>query len=159
MALRALSLWLLVLILPLRAGGRAAREPLRIIETALGLLNASATLRALATLTDAAGSDVLRICAVRLVGGLRRASGALAEGGTGCRAGRLTDAHETLHALATASVQLLAVVIGGKAAHSLTMTMLVIDIAVRARRVLLCVEALGVRRLRWSGALGLLRRR
>jgi hypothetical protein len=145
-ALRALSLRLMLLALgTLRACAASAREALAAVEPALGLLHAAAALL-LASLANTC-ADVLGVAAVRLVRRLGRAAGALAERRSGGRARALAEAHEALHALAAAAVQLLAVVVRREAAHTLAVAVLVVDVTVWARGVLLAVETLAVRRL------------
>lgn len=117
------------MLLALRALGTLASVAEALpVEATLGLLYTTAALL-LGALADA-GTDVLRVAAVRLVGGFGRAATTLTEGRSRRWARALTEAHEALHALATTTVELLAIVVRWQAAHSLAVTMLVVDVAV-----------------------------
>ena len=130
------------------------------MKTMTAILLAAATLRALSGLRDAAAdtaSNVLDVAAIGLVRGLGRAGRTLAQ--RGGRRVALAEVHEALHALTTAAIQLLAIVVGRKAAYALAVAVLIVHIAIRARGMLLAVQTLPVRRLRLHGAWGLLRSR
>lgn len=153
MSLGSLALGLVLLALRTLRTLSGVAETLA-VEATLRLLDAAPALL-LRALADA-GADVLRVSAVRLVRRLRGAAAALAKRGGRRWAGALAEAHEALHALAAAAVQLLAVVVRWQTAHTLAMSVLIINVAVGRRRVLLTVQALTVGRLRLHRARSLL---
>lgn len=155
-----MALWTLILrlvlgaLLALRPARCTTTKPLRSVEAALiRLLDTASYLR---TLTNATLTNTRANILAVLVNRLRRSASTR----PGSRSSILSKTHKTLHALSTSGVQrlVLAVIVRRETAtYTLTMRMLRMvligtDLIVCARRMLLIVQTLTIRRLRLHAA-------